>query len=132
MRATYIYGAGDVRVVDVADPKLVESTDVLLEITRACICGSDLHPYHSMAVNSAGSSIGHEMIGVVTDVGAEVRTLKPGDFVISPFAISCGVCEFCRAGLQTACEAASGTTPASGSPAHKPKRRECRSLTARW
>jgi threonine dehydrogenase-like Zn-dependent dehydrogenase len=103
MRATYIYGAGDIRVRDAEDPKLVEPTDVLVQTTRACICGSDLHPYHSMPTNAAGSSIGHEMIGVVTDVGSEVTTLKTGDFVIAPFAISCGVCEFCRAGLQTAC-----------------------------
>lgn len=103
MRATYIYAAGDVRVTDAPDPQLVEPTDALVRVTRACVCGSDLHPYHSAPENSGGTSIGHELIGVVTDVGSEVRTLSEGDLVIAPFAISCGSCEFCRAGLHTSC-----------------------------
>lgn len=103
MRATFIYGAGDIRVGDAPDPKIVEPTDALVQVTRACVCGSDLHPYHSARTNPAGNSIGHELIGVVTDVGSAVRTLSEGDFVIAPFAISCGVCEFCQAGLQTSC-----------------------------
>lgn len=103
MRATVIYGAGDIRVTDAPDPKIVEPTDALVQVTRACVCGSDLHPYHSARETPAGNSIGHELIGVVTDVGAEVRTVAKGDFVIAPFAISCGVCEFCQAGLQTSC-----------------------------
>jgi threonine dehydrogenase-like Zn-dependent dehydrogenase len=103
MRATFIYAAGDVRVTDAPDPQLLEPTDALVQVTRACVCGSDLHPYHSAPNTPGGNSIGHELIGVVTDIGAEVRTLAKGDFVIAPFAISCGVCEFCLAGLQTAC-----------------------------
>ena len=117
MRATFIYGAGDIRVGDAPDPKIVDATDVLVQITRACVCGSDLHPYHSAPTTADGKSIGHELIGVVTDIGSEVRTLTKGDFVIAPFAVSCGVCEFCRAGLQTSCvrggfwnDAALGTT----------------------
>ncbi|SDP27709.1 hypothetical protein SAMN04515671_3520 [Nakamurella panacisegetis] len=103
MRATFIYGAGDVRVTDAPDPRIVEPSDALVQITHACVCGSDLHPYHSAPHNPAGKSIGHELIGVVTEVGAAVTTLAVGDFVIAPFAISCGVCEFCRVGLQTSC-----------------------------
>ena len=103
MRATFIYAAGDVRVTDAPDPELMEPTDALVQVTRACVCGSDLHPYHSAPEKPGGTSIGHELIGVVTDVGPEVKTLTKGDFVIAPFAISCGVCEFCRAGLQTSC-----------------------------
>jgi len=103
MRATYIYGAGDVRVIDAADPAIVQPTDALVQVTRACICGSDLHPYHSKAADPAGSSIGHELIGFVTEIGADVHSVVKGDFVIVPFAISCGVCEYCRAGLQTSC-----------------------------
>ena len=103
MRATYLYGAGDVRVIDVPDPKLQQLTDVLVRVVRACVCGSDLHPYHSMPADEAGSSMGHEFIGVVEQTGAEVTTLSTGDFVIAPFAVSCGRCEFCRAGLQTSC-----------------------------
>ena len=103
MRATFIYAAGDVRVTDAPDPKLMEPTDALVQVTRACVCGSDLHPYRSAPEKPRGTSIGHELIGVVTDVGPEVKTLTKGDFIIAPFAISCSVCEFCRAGLQTSC-----------------------------
>ena len=99
MRATFLYAAGDVRVTDAPDPRIVEPTDALVQITRACVCGSDLHPYHSAPETPGGISIGHELIGVVTDIGAQVKTLKKGDFVIAPFAISCGLCEFCQVGL---------------------------------
>lgn len=98
-----MYGAGDVRVIDVPEPTLIEPTDAIVQVTRSCVCGSDLHPYHSMPDNDAGAPMGHEFIGVVEEVGDEVQTLKPGDFVISPFAVSCGMCEFCRAGLHTSC-----------------------------
>ncbi|AZG47645.1 alcohol dehydrogenase catalytic domain-containing protein [Gordonia insulae] len=103
MKATYMYGAGDVRVVDVPDPSIQQPTDALVRVVRACVCGSDLHPYHSMPATPGGSPMGHEFIGVVEAVGADVTTLGVGDFVISPFAVSCGTCEFCRAGLQTSC-----------------------------
>lgn len=103
MRATYIFGAGDIRVLDAPDPKLLESTDAIVRVTRACICGSDLHPYHSLPGTPDGKTIGHEFIGVVEEVGADVATLRTGDFVIAPFAISDGTCEFCREGLQTSC-----------------------------
>lgn len=103
MRATYIYGAGDVRVINAPDPTIERPTDALVRVTRACVCGSDLHPYHSKPASTDGSSIGHEFIGVVEEVGSQVSRLSLGDFVIAPFAVSCGVCEFCRAGLQTSC-----------------------------
>jgi threonine dehydrogenase-like Zn-dependent dehydrogenase len=103
MQATYMYAAGDVRVIEAPDPTIVEPTDALVQVVRSCICGSDLHPYHSLAETPGGQSMGHELIGKVTAVGREVTTLAEGDFVIAPFAISCGVCEFCRAGLQTSC-----------------------------
>jgi threonine dehydrogenase-like Zn-dependent dehydrogenase len=103
MRATYIYGAGDVRVVDVPDPGIQQPTDALVRVVHACVCGSDLHPYHSMPNTPAGATIGHEFIGVVEEVGRDVTTVAKGDFVIAPFAVSCGHCEFCRAGLQTSC-----------------------------
>lgn len=103
MRATYIYGAGDVRVIDAPDPIIEQPTDALVRVVRACVCGSDLHPYHSLPSTSAGASIGHEFIGVVEATGSEVATVRPGDFVIAPFAVSCGKCEYCLAGLQTSC-----------------------------
>jgi threonine dehydrogenase-like Zn-dependent dehydrogenase len=75
----------------------------VIRITRACICGSDLWPYKSIEPNQAGRPMGHEAIGVVEDVGADVRTLKRGDLCVMPFAYSDGTCEFCQAGLQTSC-----------------------------
>ena len=103
MRATIMYGAGDVRVENVADARLVAPTDALVRVTRACICGSDLWPYQSMPASHVGNRMGHEFIGVVEDVGREVRTVRKGDLVIAPFAISDGTCEFCQEGLQTSC-----------------------------
>lgn len=103
MRATHLFGAGDVRVTDAPDPTIELPTDVVVRVTRACVCGSDLHPYHSAAASTEGEPIGHEFIGVVEETGSEVTTVRRGDFVIAPFAVSCGRCEFCRAGLQTSC-----------------------------
>jgi threonine dehydrogenase-like Zn-dependent dehydrogenase len=103
MRATYMYGAGDVRVIDAADPVIRQAQDALVRVVRSCVCGSDLHPYHSMPDTPQGASMGHEFIGIIEEVGSEVATLQRGDFVIAPFAVSDGTCEFCRAGLQTSC-----------------------------
>jgi threonine dehydrogenase-like Zn-dependent dehydrogenase len=103
MRATMMRAAGDVRIEDVPDPAISEPTDVIIRVTRACVCGSDLWPYNSMAPSETGQSMGHEAIGVVEEIGAEVRTVKRGDVVVMPFAISDGTCEFCREGLTTAC-----------------------------
>ena len=103
MRATVMYRAGDVRVENVPDPRIVEPTDALVRVTRACICGSDLWPYQQMEPSPTGRRMGHEFIGVVEDVGADVRAVKEGDLVVAPFAWSDGTCEFCRQGLQTSC-----------------------------
>jgi threonine dehydrogenase-like Zn-dependent dehydrogenase len=103
MLATIMYAAGDVRTEDVPDPTIVEPTDAVVRVTSACICGSDLWPYAGMAPSETGQSMGHEAIGVVEDVGAEVRTVKRGDLVVMPFAYSDGTCEFCHRGLHTAC-----------------------------
>jgi threonine dehydrogenase-like Zn-dependent dehydrogenase len=103
MRAALMYGAGDVRVESVPDPKLVQPTDALVRIVRACVCGSDLHPYHQMTATEQGSPMGHEFVGIAEEIGAEVRTLQAGDFVIAPFAWSDNTCDFCREGFQTSC-----------------------------
>lgn len=103
MRATLMYGAGDVRVENVPDATIEVPTDALVRVTRACICGSDLWPYTLMEATAKGQSMGHEAIGVVEAIGAEVQTLKVGDLVIMPFAHSDGTCPFCHEGLQTAC-----------------------------
>jgi threonine dehydrogenase-like Zn-dependent dehydrogenase len=89
-----MHAASDVRIEEVPDPAIVDPTDAILRVTRACICGSDLWPYASMEPSETGQSMGHEAIGIVEDVGAEVRTLKRGDLVVMPFAISDGTCEF--------------------------------------
>jgi threonine dehydrogenase-like Zn-dependent dehydrogenase len=103
MRATVMFEAGDVRVEDVPDATILEPTDALIRITRACICGSDLHPYHQMERSETGTRMGHEAVGVVEDVGSQVTEIEKGDLVVMPFAYSDGTCEFCREGLPTAC-----------------------------
>lgn len=103
MRATVMYGAGDVRIEAVPDARLIEPTDALVRVTRAAICGSDLWPYKQMEHSEIGRRMGHEFIGVVEAVGADVSAVKVGDVVIAPFLISDGVCVFCREGLHTSC-----------------------------
>ena len=103
MRATIMYGAGDVRVEEVPDPTIVEPTDAVVRVVRACVCGSDLHPYRSLPAGR-GRPMGHEMIGVVDAVGSDVTTVAPGDFVIAPFTYSDNTCTFCREGVHTSCK----------------------------
>jgi threonine dehydrogenase-like Zn-dependent dehydrogenase len=98
-----MFGAGDVRIENVPDARLIEPTDALVVVKRAAICGSDLWPYKTMDPSEPGRRMGHEAIGVVESVGAEVRRVKVGDLVVMPFAYSDGVCDFCREGLQTSC-----------------------------
>ncbi len=114
-----MHGAGDVRIENVPDPQIVESTDAVIRVTRACVCGSDLWPYQKMEQSDTGRVMGHEAIGVVEDVGADVRTIKRGDFVIMPFAFSDGTCTFCHDGLQTSCIHGGffGTTEVAGAQA---------------
>lgn len=103
MRATLMYGAGDVRVEHVPDSRIERPTDALVRITASCICGSDLHPYHSMSPEAGPARMGHELIGIVEETGPDVVTVKQGDLVVAPFAISDNVCEFCRENLHTSC-----------------------------
>lgn len=98
-----MYGAGDVRVETVPDPVIQQPTDAIVRVVRACVCGSDLHPYHSMPASGQGRPMGHELIGVVEETGTAVTTVKAGDFVVAPFAFSDNTCVFCREGLHTAC-----------------------------
>src|SRR6266511_2509132 len=103
MRAALMYGAGDVRVENVPDPKLREATDTVVRVLRSCICGSDLWPYGSMPASQEGRRMGHEFLGVVEDVGSQVSGLKPGDVVVAPFVWADNTCDFCAEGLQTSC-----------------------------
>ena len=114
-----MYSAGDVRIENVPDPKIIEPTDAVIRVTRACVCGSDLWPYQKMEHSETGRVMGHEAIGMVEDVGADVRTIKRGDFVIMPFAFSDGTCVFCHDGLQTSCIHGGffGTTEVAGAQA---------------
>jgi threonine dehydrogenase-like Zn-dependent dehydrogenase len=108
MRATLIYGAGDVRVEDVPDPTLQEPTDALVRVLRSCVCGSDLWPYGSMARTDDGRRIGHEFLGVVEEVGSDVAGLASGDVVVAPFVWADNTCDFCREGLHTSCRHGGG------------------------
>jgi threonine dehydrogenase-like Zn-dependent dehydrogenase len=98
-----MFGAGDLRIETIKDAFIVEPTDALVVVSRACICGSDLWPYKAMEHSDVGRVMGHEAIGVVESVGADVRTIKSGDVVVMPFAYSDGTCEFCHEGLHTSC-----------------------------
>lgn len=104
MKAAVIHGGFDVRVEDVPDPVLIEPTDAVVRVVLSCICGSDLWPYRRPGPREGGPArIGHEFLGVVEEVGADVTTVRPGDVVIAPFVWSDGTCAHCRAGLQTSC-----------------------------
>ncbi|MGW1199722.1 zinc-binding dehydrogenase [Streptomyces sp. NPDC002536] len=103
MRATLIYGAGDVRVEDVPDPRVQEPTDAVVRVLRTCICGSDLWPYGARPATEQGERIGHEFLGVVQETGADVAGLEPGDVVVAPFAYADNTCAYCAEGLHTSC-----------------------------
>lgn len=116
MKASVYYAPGDVRVDNVPDPKIEEPTDAVVRITHACICGSDLWFYRGIEEWKQGWRCGHEWMGIVEEVGAEVKSVKKGDRVLAPFAFSDGTCEFCNKGLQTSCLQGSfwGTTNDGG------------------
>lgn len=103
MRATLMYGAGDVRVEQVPDSVITLPTDALVRITASCICGTDLWRYSSMDPDDGPARMGHEFIGIVEDTGPQVTTLNRGDLVVAPFAIADNTCQFCREGLHTSC-----------------------------
>ncbi|MGZ4470216.1 MAG: zinc-dependent alcohol dehydrogenase family protein [Nocardioidaceae bacterium] len=103
MLATVIYGPRDVRVEEVPDPTILRPTDAVVRVVATCVCGSDLWPYRGVTEISEPRRIGHEFVGVVEDTGPDVHTVRPGDFVIAPFAISDGTCVHCRHGVHTSC-----------------------------
>jgi threonine dehydrogenase-like Zn-dependent dehydrogenase len=104
MRATVYHAPGDVRVENVPDPVIKQPSDAIVRITHACICGSDLWFYRGLDNWQSGWRTGHEWMGIVEEVGSEVRNMKKGDRVLAPFAFSDGSCEFCGKGLQTSCK----------------------------
>jgi threonine dehydrogenase-like Zn-dependent dehydrogenase len=103
MRATTIHGPGDIRVEEVADPVIEEPTDAIVRVAAGCICGSDLWPYRGEGRIRPGQTIGHECIGELVEVGADVTGFGVGDFVLVPFCHCDNTCAHCRAGMQSAC-----------------------------
>jgi threonine dehydrogenase-like Zn-dependent dehydrogenase len=105
MKAVTWHGKRDVRVDNVPDPVLEQPTDAIIEVTSTGICGSDLHLYEVLGPYlDVGDILGHEPMGIVQEVGADVTHIKPGDRVVIPFNVSCGHCWMCEGGLQSQCE----------------------------
>jgi threonine dehydrogenase-like Zn-dependent dehydrogenase len=98
-----MYGPRDVRVEDVSEPSIVEPTDAIIRIVRACICGSDLWPYRGVDAPHWPIAMGHEYVGIVEEAGSDVTRVKPGQFVVGSFFASDNTCELCRSGYQSAC-----------------------------
>lgn len=103
MRAAVFEGPGNIRVEQVPDPEVELATDAVVTVRSAAVCGSDLWSYRGYGGRQPGARIGHEFVGVVAEVGPDVRTVRPGDLVVAPFTWSDGTCEYCLAGLQTSC-----------------------------
>jgi len=103
MRGAVMYGPRDVRIEERNDPRIVEPTDAIIRVSAACVCGSDLWPYRGIEDLEWPAPMGHEYVGIVEEVAAEVETIKPGQFVVGSFWASDNTCEICRAGYQSAC-----------------------------
>jgi threonine dehydrogenase-like Zn-dependent dehydrogenase len=115
MRALTWHGKRDVRVDSVDDPSIEQPTDAIIRVTSSGLCGSDLHLYEVLGpFLEEGDILGHEPMGIVEEVGPEVKNLAPGDRVVVPFNISCGRCFMCEGGLQSQCETTQVSSEGSG------------------
>ena len=103
MRGTILYAPGDIRVEDRPDPVIKEPTDAIIRTVATCVCGSDLWPYRGIDEVTKPRAIGHEYVGIVEEIGADVTGLRPGQFVVGGFYASDGTCPHCRAGFQFSC-----------------------------
>jgi len=103
MRGAVLHAPGDIRVEDRPDPKIEAPTDAVLRLAATCVCGSDLWPYRGIAEVNGPAPMGHEYVGIVEEVGSDVRNVEPGQFVIGSFFASDNTCEICRAGYQSRC-----------------------------
>ncbi|AND91581.1 threonine dehydrogenase-like Zn-dependent dehydrogenase [Bradyrhizobium diazoefficiens] len=103
MLATLMYGPGDVRCEQVDDPRILKPTDAIIKLSATCICGSDLWPYRGLQPIDGRAHMGHEYCGVVVEVGREVTTVRPGQFVVGSFCISDNTCPHCRFGFHSSC-----------------------------
>ncbi|MER7479274.1 zinc-dependent alcohol dehydrogenase family protein [Streptomyces sp. NPDC126510] len=103
MRAAVLHAPGDIRVEEIADPRITAPTDAVIRLAAACVCGSDLWPYRGVESLDGPVPMGHEYVGVVEEVGSDVTNVKPGQFVVGSFVASCGTCEICRSGYPSSC-----------------------------
>src|SRR5690349_3039016 len=103
MRGTVLYGPRDVRFEERPDPTIVEPTDAIIRLPATCVCGSDLWPYRGVDPVTKPTPMGHEYVGIVEEVGSEVRLIKPGQFVVGSFFASDNTCAICQAGYQSRC-----------------------------
>jgi threonine dehydrogenase-like Zn-dependent dehydrogenase len=103
MRGAVLYAPSDIRVEDRDDPKIIEPTDAIIRLSATCVCGSDLWPYRGIEAIDGPSVMGHEYVGVVQEVGSQVTTIRPGQFVVGSFFASDNTCEICQAGYQSSC-----------------------------
>lgn len=103
MKGTMLYGPGDVRFENRPDPTILQPTDAIIRMSATCVCGSDLWPYRGFDPVNEPLPMGHEYVGIVEEVGSEVRNVKPGDFVVGSFVISDNTCPICQAGYQSRC-----------------------------
>jgi threonine dehydrogenase-like Zn-dependent dehydrogenase len=111
MRGAVLHAPGDVRVEDRPDPTIEKPTDAVLRVAAACVCGSDLWPYRGIEPIDGPRPMGHEYVGIVEQVGSDVRTVKPGQFVVGSFFASDNTCEICQAGYQSRCVHGEFATP---------------------
>ena len=103
MRGAVLYALGDIRVEERDDPKIIEPTDAILQLSATCVCGSDLWPYRGVEPVDRPTPMGHEYVGIVQEVGSQVTTIRPGQFVVGSFWASDNTCELCQAGYQSSC-----------------------------
>ncbi|GLJ79787.1 alcohol dehydrogenase catalytic domain-containing protein [Microbacterium imperiale] len=115
MKAVVWHGIGDIRLDEVADPRIEDGHDAIVRITRSAICGTDLHFIRgTMSGMKEGTILGHEAVGIVTEVGEHVRGFQPGDRVVINSTMSCGACRYCREGHTAQCDVANPNGPEAG------------------
>jgi threonine dehydrogenase-like Zn-dependent dehydrogenase len=107
MKAVVFHGIGDIRLDNVPEPKIKQPTDAIVRLTASAICGTDLHMIRgTMPGMKPGTILGHEGVGIIEEIGSDVRNFKVGDRVVIPSTISCGSCSYCRAGYHAQCDTA--------------------------
>jgi threonine dehydrogenase-like Zn-dependent dehydrogenase len=115
MKAIVFHGVGDIRLENVSDPKIQEPTDAIVRLTASAICGTELHFVRGTVPGMVpGTILGHEGVGIVEEVGADVRNVQPGDRVVIGSTIACGSWSYCRAGYHSQCDRANPNGPQAG------------------